>query len=99
MTLKDLSATQRVKSTSTPQPFADRASAAYWGGGVVVTATRGGYWSLLGRSTPTGPELGHVGQVDGRPVGGAGWPDDVCGRYVWAQPADGSAIGICRVSA
>lgn len=75
-------------------PYETRSEAAYWSGGVIVEAAQGGYWSLHGYSTPTGPELYHCG----RSCRADGWPPEVRGVYVWAVPRGGASVPtICLV--
>lgn len=74
----------------THTPFLTRSDALYYGSGVIVPADGGGFWSLHGYSTPTGPELYHVG-TNGRRDG---WPAG--SGHIWATPADGGAATICR---
>lgn len=68
------------------KPFATKSEAKYWGGGVIA-AVDGGFISLHGRGTPSGPELYHVGS-DGRAPG-------LIPGYVWAVPDNGGSACIC----
>ena len=59
--------------TSRFRPFPNKHNAAYWGGGLLVQASEGGWWSIHWQTTPAGLEKYHVGQ-DGRK---RGWPTDL----------------------
>lgn len=81
------------------RPFTNKEDAVYWGGGVVVEAIGGGWWSLHGRNTPSGSELYYVGQVGPRghdTARRAGWPKNTKERYVWAIPDNGGSATICK---
>lgn len=80
------------------KPYPDFVAASYWGGGTIVPAAAGGWWSLHARATPTGVELATTGLGDdGRPESSEGWPADVRGRYAWATPDTGGPAQICEL--
>jgi hypothetical protein len=64
------------------RPFEKKCQARYWGGGVLAEDTRGGWWSLHGYYTPSGPVLFAVGR-DGRTA----WPATLVYKYVWVENA------------